>query len=478
MKIIPLNFKLLLIYGLLLLAGCENEESTIAPPPPQSTDVDVSFYLTLPDRSRLVEKQATGFMAMTDNSNPTIRVNESEVFQTMDGFGFTLTGGSAQLLNNMSAGARASILAELFGNAPGQVASSYLRVSIGSSDLDASVFSYNDLPAGQTDVSLTNFSIARDMTNLVPVLREIIAINPNIKIMATPWSAPAWMKTNQSTVGGELRPQFYPTYANYFVRYIQAMSAQGITIDTIVTQNEPGNPNNNPSMVMTAAQQTDFIGNHLGPALTNANLTTKIVAYGHNPDDANFPITVLNNTNARRFIDGSAFHLYAGNIESLSLVRNAHPDKNIYFTEQWIESPGNFREDIRWHFRELMVGATRNWSKTVLQWNLAADPNNGPFTPGGCTRCLGAITIDGNNLTRNSAYYIVSQVSQFVPVNSVRIGSNNFSDLPNVAYKTPDGKIVVLVLNNTDSQRNFNINVAAGPISTSLPAGAVGTFVW
>lgn len=468
---------LTLIAFLCGMQACEEDE-TLNYLPPEQAEVNVDFYLTTPDKSSLITLQQNNIFPLAQNNNPTISINENETYQQMDGFGFSLTGGSAQLINNMSSGSRSSLLTELFGNSADDIATSYLRISIGASDLDATVFTYNDLSSGQTDVNLDNFSINPDMANLIPVLNEILAINPNIKILATPWSAPAWMKTNENSVGGELRSEYYGTYANYFVKYIQAMEAQGITIDAITVQNEPENPFNNPSMVMSAGQQVDFIANHLGSAFANANISTKIIAFDHNPDNTNYPIAVLNDATANNYIDGSAFHLYAGQIDNLSLVHNAHPDKNIYFTEQWIESPGNFEEDIRWHFRELMIGAPRNWSKNVLEWNLAADATNGPFTDGGCTACLGAITIEGNDVTRNSAYYIVAQVSKFVPVNSTRIGSNYLTELPNVAYKTPNGNIVVIVLNNTDTQKNFNINVQTEPISTTLPAGSVGTYVW
>ena len=229
---------------------------------------------------------------------------------------------------------------------------------------------------------------------------------------------------------------------------------------------------------MTAPQQGLFIKNFLGPAFAANNIQTKIILFDHNLDNPNYPISILNDAATKQYVDGSAFHLYAGQIENMSLVHNAHPDKNVYFTEQWVQAPGNFASDIKWHFRELMIGAPRNWSKTVLQWNLAADPNSDPHTPGGCTECLGAITIDGSSFTRNPAYYIIAHSSKFVPPGSVRIESNSTAELPNVAYKTPEGKIVVVVLNNTESQKSFNINVAIEPISTTLPAGAVATFVW
>ena len=462
---------------LLITNACSDDEQTNYEPPVLD-DVSVDFYLTTPDQQSLIKPQDNGIFPIIENNNFTISINEDESFQDMDGFGYALTGGSALLINNMSGSARSDLLNELFASGDNNLAVSYLRISIGSSDLDPNTFSYNDLPTGQTDENLDNFSINPDRSNLIPVLNEIISINPDIKIMGSPWSAPAWMKSNNDTVGGELKPEYYDVYADYFVKYIQAMQEEGIEIDAITVQNEPENPFNNPSMVMTAEQQTDFIANHLGPAFDAANINTKIVAFDHNLDNPNYPISVMNDPVANSYIDGSAFHLYAGQIDNISSVHNAHPDKNIYFTEQWIQAPGNFPEDLKWHTRELIIGATRNWSKVVLQWNLAADPNSDPHTDGGCTECLGAITIDGNNVTRNPAYYIIASASRFVPPNSVRIGSNYSSDLPNVAFKTPEGKTVLIVLNNTGAQKKFNVNFQKEPITTNLPAGSVGTYVW
>lgn len=462
-----------------LVYSCDDNKEAPNFNPPQSAQTEIAqFFLTTPNGASLISEQDSNIVPLTVNSNLTISVDENQKRQTMDGFGFTLTGGSARLLNSMSTSSRTSILNELFSSGGEAIDVSYLRISIGSSDLDDRVFSYNDLPVGQTDENLSGFSIAPDMTHLVPVLKEILEIKPDLKILATPWSAPAWMKTNESTIGGELRTEFHQTYANFFVRYIQAMQAQGITIDAMSIQNEPENPFNNPSMLMQASQQANFIKNNLGPAFASAGITTKIIAFDHNPDNPGYPIEVLNDPEAKQFIDGSAFHLYEGQISNLSVVRDAHPDKNIYFTEQWVEAPGNLGEDLKWHTRELMVGAIRNWSKTVLQWNLAADPNVRPFTPGGCEACLGALTIDGNNVVRNSAYYIIAQVSKFVPSGSVRIESDFNSNLPNVAFLTPTDDVVVLVLNNTDVETSFNINLQREPITTTLPAGATGTYVW
>lgn len=461
----------------LLQNSCDNKDTPNYPPPVAGT-TNAKFYLTTPSKSSLLTLQTNGISPFTANDNFTINVSEGTTYQSMDGFGYCLTGGSAGLINNMSSSAKNDLLEELFGQGENSIGVSYIRVSIGASDLDASVFTYNDLPDGTTDEDLSEFSIANDLTNLIPILTQIKSINPNIKILASPWTAPSWMKTNNSSIGGELKPMYYATYANYFVKYVQAMQANGIAIDAITIQNEPENPYNNPSMVMTAPQQTDFIKNHLGPAFQSNAIATKIITFDHNLDNVNYPISVLNDPIAKPFIDGSAFHLYAGQIENMSLVHNAHPDKNIYFTEQWIQAPGNFQEDLKWHMRELMIGAPRNWSKTVLEWNLASDPSNNPHTPGGCTECLGAVTINGSTVVRNPAYYIIAHASKFVKTGSKRIESNYSVELPNVAYKTLDGKIVVIVLNNTNSQKSFNINAGNEPISTILPAGAVATYVW
>lgn len=472
------SLKIIILTAFTLLQNsCDNKDTPNYPPPVAGT-TNTKFYLTTPSKSSLLALQTNGISPFTANDNFTINVSEGTTYQSMDGFGYCLTGGSAGLINNMSSSAKNDLLEELFGQGENSIGVSYIRVSIGASDLDASVFTYNDLPDGTTDEDLSEFSIANDLTNLIPILTQIKSINPNIKILASPWTAPNWMKTNNSSIGGELKPMYYATYANYFVKYVQAMLANGIAIDAITIQNEPENPYNNPSMVMTAPQQTDFIKNHLGPAFQSNSISTKIITFDHNLDNVNYPISVLNDPIAKPFIDGSAFHLYAGQIENMSLVHNAHPDKNIYFTEQWIQAPGNFQEDLKWHMRELMIGAPRNWSKTVLEWNLASDPNNNPHTPGGCTECLGAVTINGSTVVRNPAYYIIAHASKFVKTGSFRIESNYSVELPNVAYKTPEGKIVVIVLNNTDSQKSFNINAGNEPISTILPAGAVATYVW
>lgn len=433
-------------------------------------------WLTDPTDSVLFKNEKISRTAVSTQF-PIIKVNRLKTYQSIDGFGYALTGGSAMLIDKMSPAAKAKLLRELFTTQGDFIGVSYLRISVGSSDLDDHVFSYDDLPGGETDPQLKKFSLANDEGHLIPILKQILAINPKIKILISPWSPPAWMKTNGETSGGNLKPEYYKTYAQYFVKYIKGMAERGIRIDALTIQNEPLNPKNNPSMVMEASQQADFIANDLGPALAAAKLKTKIILYDHNADRPDYPISVLDNKAAAKFVDGSAFHLYGGTINALSTVHNTHPDKNLYFTEQWVGAPGNLKNELKFHIKEIIIGATRNWSRNVIEWNMAADQNQEPHTPGGCTQCLGAITITGNNITRNPAYYIIAHAAKFVRPGSKRVESNLLPGLPNVAFVNPNGKLIVIVYNDDSSSHNFNIVNGKKGVFSALNAGAVGTYV-
>ena len=438
----------------------------------------VSYFVTEGNQSSLLQKQTDLYFSTKNNSFSFIDVDSTQTFQTIDGFGFTLTGGSAYVINKMNATDKAALLQQLFAvNNDASAGINYLRISIGASDLNSSVFSYDDMPARQTDETLAHFSLGPDEADLIPLLKEIIAINPALKIIAVPWSAPVWMKDNNSSVGGSLKTIYYTAYANYFVKYIQAMHAEGITITAIAPQNEPLNPDNNPSLYMTAEQQRDFIKNNLGPAFQTAGIATKIVVYDHNCDHPDYPLTILNDAAAKDFVDGSAFHLYAGDISALSQVHNQYPEKNLYFTEQYTAISGEFAGDLAWHVKNVIIGSMRNWSRIALEWNLANDPSYGPHTDGGCTTCKGALTI-GTTVTKNVAYYIVAHASKFVPAGSVRIASNLTGNLQNVAFTTPDGKKVLIVENDGSTSATFNIRFKQQWITPTLNAGAVATFVW
>jgi glucosylceramidase len=441
----------------------------------------VSTWLTDPSRTIFFQEQPISAELEKGNAfptDPTIAIDERHSFQSIDGFGFALTGGSAQHLMRMSAAARTRLLKDLFDTDSNHIGASYLRVSIGASDLNDHVFSYDDLPAGQTDTMLTHFDLGPDRKDVVPILKEILDIDPAIRILGSPWSAPAWMKSNKDTRGGSLLPQYYSVYAKYLVQYILAMQQEGIGIGAITIQNEPLNPKNNPSMVMQAAEEGEFVKRYLGPAFERLRLDTKIIIYDHNCDRPDYPLSILHDPDTRNYIDGSAFHLYGGTIDTLTLVHEAYPDKNLYFTEQWVGGPGDFGKDIPEHIRKLIIGATRNWCKTVIEWNLAADSLYQPHTDrGGCDRCLGAVTIGGDRVQHNPAYYIIAHAAKFVRPGSVRIGSNSDKALPNVAFKTPGGKVVLIVLNNTTATHAFNIDYKNRRIHPTLNPGAVATYV-
>jgi glucosylceramidase len=484
MKSIIKNFFLgaVLVFAVVgMSTTCKKVAKEITKPDgnPATASGDVNFWLTKGDQSVLLQKQNVNLtFGTTSNRYSTITVDTTQTFQNVDGFGYTLTGASPYLINHMSTSTRDALLRELFANDSNSISISYLRISIGSSDLNTSVFSYDDVPPGQSDVNLQNFSLAPDQTDLIPILKLILTINPNIKILGSPWSPPVWMKDNKSTIGGSLLSQYYNVYANYFVKYIQGMKAQGITIDAITPQNEPLNPNNNPSLYMTAIQQDSFIRYNLGPTFQSNNITTKIILYDHNCDHPEYPTSILDDASTRPFVDGSAFHLYAGDISALTTVHNAYPSKNLYFTEQYTASNGNFGNDLKWAVKNVVIGSMRNWSRNALEWNLANDPTFSMHTPGGCTTCKGALTINGNSVTRNVSYYIIAHASKFVPAGSVRINSNIVGSLYNAAFKTPSGKKVLIVENDGHSSQNFNIAFNGKWVTTSLPAGAVGTYVW
>jgi glucosylceramidase len=479
------NLLLFFLLSCLSALGCKkNNTDTGSTPLPTLPPIvnplgpQVDYWITTSDKNSLIAQQQSLSFDSIPNSYANISVDSTQLFQTIDGFGYTLTQASAIVMNQMDPTAKNNLLTELFGNNQNSIGISYLRIAIGASDLSSSVYSYDDVPAGTTDVSLSHFTLGNDLNEMVPLLQKILSINPSIKILATPWSAPVWMKDNNSSIGGSLSPTYYNVYANYFVKYIQAMKAQGISIDAITPQNEPLNAQNNPSMIMSASQQADFIKNNLGPAFAASNIKTKIIVYDHNLDVLSYPIDILQDAAANLFVDGSAFHLYGGFISGMTTVHNAFPQKNVYFTEQWTSSGGNFGNDLIWHVKNVVIGSMQNWSKIALDWNLANDPSFGPHTNGGCNTCMGALTIDGNIVVRNVAYYIIAHASKFVPAGSVRIASNSIGNLQTVAFLRPDHKKVLLIVNDESSAQVFNIKFNHKWITATLQKGTVASFVW
>jgi glucosylceramidase len=445
-----------------------------------------SWWLTTPDKSALLAPQPPLHFGRGERANSrnagaltVITVDPLKKYQTMDGFGFALTGGSAEHLMAMTPRARKALLRTLFGRGEGRFGISYLRLSIGSSDLNDHTFSYDDMPPGKTDTALKYFDLAEDKKDVIPVLHEILAINPHIRILGSPWSAPVWMKTNHNIQGGHLQKRYYKVYAQYFARYVQAMKSHGITIDAVTVQNEPFNDGNTPSMQFFAKEELDFVKNYLGPLFRSRGITTRIVIYDHNCDAPQYPVSVLTDAGARQYIDGSAFHLYAGPISALTEVHEAFPHKNVYFTEYMIVNFGNAFTHIAGKVSRVIIGAARNWSRNVLLWNLAANSKFEPHTGnGGCTMCQGAVTIDGDSVTRNVACYAMGHFSAFVPAGSVRIASTPHDSLANVAFCTPEGKTVLVVANSKTEKTRFHVVYQGKEITPTLPAGSVATFKW
>jgi glucosylceramidase len=441
---------------------------------------EIQLWLTTADRSALFSLRSSPLHFVASATNlPAITVNDMAQYQEMDGFGLAVTGGSAQLLMRMDPAKRSAVLKELFGRQGNGIGISYIRLSIGSSDMNDHVYSYDDLPADEIDVNMDKFTLAPDRADVIPVVKEILAINPGIKILASPWSAPSWMKTNGKPKGGNLKPEFYGAFAKYFVKFIEGMKAEGIPIDAITVENEPLNPKNTPSMVVFAPEETAFIAKYLGPAFKSAGIQTKILLYDHNPDVPSYPLSILASPEASKYVDGTAFHLYGGTASTFSTVHDEYPNKNIYMTEQNVGEPGEGPLGIAEAVRGVPIASARNWSRNVLLWNLAADPHYGPHTDdGGCTMCIGAITLDGDHVTRNLGYYTAAHFSKFVPPGSIRVASSEEEQLATVAFITPDRKIVLVVSNTANFAKTFNVRYHGRVFATTLPEESVGTYVW
>ncbi len=433
----------------------------------------VSIWVTAGDKSKLMQKQPVVSFGTSGNSTK-VTVDETTKYQTIDGFGHAFTEGSAETMYSLAARQQDSLLNNLFNVSTG-MGMSVIRISIGASDLGNGVYSYDDVAS--PDTAMAKFSLRGvDSTYLVPMLQKVVAVNPNIKILACPWSAPPWMKSGASFIGGSVLPQYYAAYALYFVKYIQAMKANGITIWAITIQNEPEYGGNNPSCTWTSQQETNFINNNLGPAFKAAGITTKIIAYDHNCDDVNYPEYVCNNS---AYVDGSAFHLYGGNISAMSTVYNA-THKNVYFTE--LCTCGNdFSGDFSNHVRNVMIGSLTNWSKAAIEWNLSTDPNLGPHTNnGGCGICYGGVMVNNpTSYTLYTSYYIVAQFSRVIKTDALRVAATSTNgNLMSVAAINADGTRGAVVYNNTGSNSTFDLVWNGQAVPFTLANNAAASFSW
>jgi glucosylceramidase len=433
----------------------------------------------------------------------TISVDPSRSYQRMDGFGASITDSSASLLAGLDPALRRATMRSLFADD----GLSFLRQPMGASDfVDGPHYTYDDVPAGQTDYGLRHFSIAHDKRQILPLLREALALNPKLKVMATPWSPPAWMKTNQSLIGGRLidSPRIYATYAQYFVEFIKAYRREGVPIYAVTLQNEPQNrnPSGYPGADVPAAQEAKLI-NELGPRLRRARLDTKILGYDHNwaehPNDVattppgedpetEYPTKLLH-TSAARWIAGTAFHCYAGDQERQTRLHERFPHKGIWFTEcSGSHGPDDppaqvFSDTLKWHARNLVLGVPRNWAKTVVNWNLALDPAGGPHN-GGCDTCTGVVTVDGDTVTDNAEYYTLGHLARFVQPGAERIASTSFGttgwngQIMDAAFRNRDGTTALVVHNENDDPRTFAVAEGGHSFEYTLPGGALATFTW
>jgi glucosylceramidase len=451
---------------------------------PTTTSVAES-WVTTPDRSRLLSREPDAPISAgdPDESMTQIQVDTAVVYQEMVGFGASITDASAWLIQNaMSPPQRDALLQDLFSRANG-IGLGFVRLTIGASDFSRRHYTFDDVPAGATDPRLEHFSIAPNRADVLPVVKRARTINPRLVVMASPWSAPAWMKTSGRLIAGTLRPDAYAPFADYLRRYVQAYEAEGIPIFAITVQNEPGfEPIDYPGMRLTPQQRAELIGRYVGPLFEQAGLTARILDWDHNWDDPGSPLAVLGDSAANRYVAGVAWHCYGGDVAAQTPVHDAFPDKDAYVTEcsggQWAPRWG---DNLGWYVRTLLIGATRGWARGVLLWNLALDESHGPHA-GGCRDCRGVVTIDSRTgtVTRNEEYYALAHASRFVHPGARRVASSTGVDsLETVAFRNADdASKVLVVLNPSAERRSFVVREGVRWFRATIPAGAVATIRW
>jgi glucosylceramidase len=464
------------------LAGCSTRGVGPATAP---AAVSVAAWVTTGDRTRLLARQADLRMAAAAGG-ATIEIDDARRYQTLSGFGAAITDASAWLINQrMSEAQRSALLDELFGRGATGVGFDLVRLTIGASDFSLSHYSFDDRPPGQTDPTLQHFSIDPHRADVLPIVKRALAVNPELRIMASPWSAPAWMKTSDSLVKGALRPDLYDAFARYLLRFVDAYRAEGVPIFALTVQNEPHfEPDDYPGMRVDSPARAALIGRHLGPMIEARGWKTQIIEWDHNWDQPAAPLEVLADAQARRHVSGVGWHCYASDtlLPNQSVVRDAYPDKDVWFTEcsggEW---KPHWPETLPWMTRTLVIGATRHWARGVLMWNLALDENHGPHR-GGCKDCRGMVTIDSRSgeVTRNMEYYAFAHASKFVRIGAQRIASTEGAEgLDNVAFRNPDdGSIVLLVCNSTNAPRSFTVAHRGRGFATTLARESIATFVW
>jgi glucosylceramidase len=431
----------------------------------------VQSWETSTNRNKLFAKQGNKQFSSGGGSNSVkISINSTK-YQTIDGFGWCMTEGSALWISELSESARRELLTDLFSVENG-IGSAAVRVPIGASDLSEYGYTYQDNRNSAFSLD------GPDGTYLVPVLRQIVEINPNVKFIGSPWSAPAWMKTNNNLHGGSLSSSNFDAYADYFINYFKAMKAQNINFYAVTIQNEPLHDGNTPSMYMSKEDQYNFVEKNLGPKLRSSDYkNVKLIGWDHNCDNTEYPIYVARS----EYIEGSAFHLYSGTIDALSKTYEA-TGKSVYFTEQYTASDGDFGGDFSWHLQNVMIGTVNNWGKVAFEWNAGSNEKWEPHTDnGGCGVCKGAFTINSNSkaVTKNVAYYTVAHMSKVTRTNAVRIGSSSSNgNLHHSAFSNPDGTTSVVVFNSGSSAITFDIQHNGNHVSYTLDGNTAASIIW
>ena len=449
----------------------------------QPSGPGIQLWLSTQDRRLRLARQLDVPVGAAASSPADVVIDTGKTYQTIVGFGAAVTDASAWLLQNkLSAPARHALLLELFGPPPG-LDFNMVRLTIGASDFSLQPYTLDDMPTGEVDPDLQHFNVAENLPYLIPTMQEVLAIDPHLRIIASPWSAPAWMKTSANLIGGTLLEEYEAAYAQYLVKYVDTYRGYGIPIFALTLQNEPGFvPLTYPGMLLSAEQRARIIAQYLGPALTSRRPATRILGWDHNWDEPRQPLDVLYDAEAARYLDGIAWHCYRGVPGAQTEVHRAFPHKEAYITEcsggDWASSQHG---ELLWFARDLLLGGLRNWARGVVYWNLALDENYGPHF-GGCDTCKGIVTIDSRTgeVSRNDEYYAFAHYSRFIRPGAVRIWSTDTGDdIKNVAFRNPDGGSIVLVLINGKTTPH-EVSVQQGELGFryTMPAESVATFVW
>ena len=450
-----------------------------------TTGTSVQVWLTDIGTNQWVSNQKAVSFQTQQTTNPlTIKVDDSVKYQKITGFGAALTDSSAYLINQLSTSNRNTLMQKLFDPSAG-IGLSMVRSPMGATDFTATGnYSYDDMPAGQTDPTLANFSIQHDVPYIIPELKQALALNPNVKITSTPWSPPGWMKTSGSMIGGTLLDTDYTALANYFAKYIQAYAAAGVPISYVTPQNEPLNAPTWPGMYLTPSQETQLVA-QMGQTFAANQFSTKILAWDHNWDVPSYPESIFNDPTTANYAVGTGWHIYSGSPTYQTLAHNDYPSKEMYLTEAtggvWQASK---QVDLHDALDTWIIDTTRNYANGAMLWNIALDPNMGPLNSdtNGIGECRGLVTINPTNgvISYNPDYYALAQVSKFVKPGAYRIYSNTFGagSIDDVAFQNPDGSKVLVAYNDSSSAQNISVADGTQSFNYKVNAGDAVTFTY